>query len=315
MRYRARDLLLLAGSPFGRRQLRAHLYSRSQPLLEAAAGLHRRTLARGCRLVAVVGSFGKTTTTAALDAPVLMAQGKGMGRIAAGILKIRHGHERAVLEIAIDRKGQMARHGTVARPDIVVVTAIGSEHSGSLGSLDQIRDEKAIILRHLRAGGIAVLNGDDPRVASMATSTSARVLTFGFGADNDVRASGLRLDWPHGTRLKVHVGGATHEVRVRLLGRVMTYPILAAVTVAWVEGRPLEDVMSALEALPAQPGRLQLLPLANGAWLIRDEFKSTLETIDAALDALAEVPGRRIVVVGDISEPPGSQGPHYRRYR
>jgi UDP-N-acetylmuramoyl-tripeptide--D-alanyl-D-alanine ligase len=209
MRYQARDLLWLAGSSLGRRQLQAHLYSRSQPLLEAAAGLHRRTFARGCRLVAVVGSFGKTTTTAALAAaletPILRAQGKGMGRIAAAVLEIRPSQKRAILEIGIDRKGQMARHGAVARPDVVVVTAIGSEHSGSLGSLDQTRDEKAIILRHVRNGGIVVLNGDDPRVGAMATSTPARVLTFGFGADNDVRASGLHLDWPHGTRFDIHV--------------------------------------------------------------------------------------------------------------
>jgi hypothetical protein len=42
-------------------------------------------------------------------------------------------------------------------------------------------------------------------VGAMATSTPARVLTFGFGADNDVRASGLHLDWPHGTRFDIHV--------------------------------------------------------------------------------------------------------------
>jgi UDP-N-acetylmuramoyl-tripeptide--D-alanyl-D-alanine ligase len=67
------------------------------------------------------------------------------------------------------------------------------------------------------------------------------------------------------------------------------------------------------ERLPPRPGRLQLLPLPNGAWLIRDDYKSTLETIDAALDVLAEVPGRRVVVIGDVSEPPGSIGPIYRR--
>lgn len=71
--------------------------------------------------------------------------------------------------------------------------------------------------------------------------------------------------------------------------------------------------MAALERLPSVPGRLQLIALPNGAWLIRDDYKSPLETIDAALDVLAEVPGRRIAVLGDITEPVGSQGPHYRR--
>ncbi|HEX6015341.1 MAG TPA: hypothetical protein VFY87_26790, partial [Geminicoccaceae bacterium] len=101
----------------------------------------------------------------------------------------------------------------------------------------------------------------------------------------------------------------TFDVRLRLLGQVMVYPVLAAVAVAWAEGRPLERAVADLEALPPQPGRLQLEPLANGAWLVRDEFKSSLETIEAALDVMAELPGRRIVVIGSVSEPPGSQGP------
>jgi UDP-N-acetylmuramoyl-tripeptide--D-alanyl-D-alanine ligase len=71
--------------------------------------------------------------------------------------------------------------------------------------------------------------------------------------------------------------------------------------------------VAALEAMPPRRGRLQLEPLPNGAWLVRDDFKSSVETIDAALDVLAELPGRRIVVIGSVSEPPGSQGPIYRR--
>ena len=58
---------------------------------------------------------------------------------------------------------------------------------------------------------------------------------------------------------------------------------------------------------------MALTALPDGGWLIDDSFKGTLETIDAALDVLALVPGRRLVVIGDVSEPVGSQGPIYRR--
>ena len=203
----------------------------------------------------------------------------------------------------------MVQYGPVARPDIVVVTAIGSEHNRSLGTLDDTAREKAMILAGLRPGGLAVLNGDDPRVHAMAALTKARVLTFGLGGGNDVRGEDVRLDWPHGMRLTVRFGTETRELRTRLLGRVMAYPILAAVAVAWAEGRPLDRAVAALEALQPVAGRLQLVPLPGGAWLIRDDFKSSLETIDAALDLLAEVPGRRIVVLGEISEPVGQPGP------
>jgi UDP-N-acetylmuramoyl-tripeptide--D-alanyl-D-alanine ligase len=93
----------------------------------------------------------------------------------------------------------------------------------------------------------------------------------------------------------------------------MVYPILAAVTVALEEGVGFERALDALEALEPTPSRLQPFALPNGAILLRDEFKSAQETIEAALDLLGEIPARRrIVVLGDVSEPVGPQGPIYR---
>ena len=71
----------------------------------------------------------------------------------------------------------------------------------------------------------------------------------------------------YGTRLRVRVGGEEREIRSRLLGRVMVYPLLAALAVAWLEGRDMGEAVAALERLPPRPGRLQLPPPPNGAWL------------------------------------------------
>jgi UDP-N-acetylmuramoyl-tripeptide--D-alanyl-D-alanine ligase len=266
-------------------------------------------------MIAVVGSLGKTTTSVAvgtaLGVPVLWRVPNTRFRLAPTLLRIHPWQRYSVIEVG--NPSRMHRNAQIVRPDVVVVTSIASEHNRGLGSLDHIRDKKAQILHGLRRGGLVVLNGDDHRVQAMANLTDERVLTFGFGAGNNIRARELSLDWPHGTRLEVDVGGAPLKLRVLLLGRVMAYPILAAITVAWAEGLPLDEVVRVLEAMAPPPGRLQLVELPDGVWMIRDEFKSTLETIDAALDLLAEVPGRRIAVLGEISEPPGSQGPHYRR--
>jgi UDP-N-acetylmuramyl pentapeptide synthase len=270
------------------------------------------------RVAVVIGSYGKSTTTAAVAAVLgrrvaWPPPGNADTDLALPVLGLLPWQRHAVIEVGIDGRGQMIGYADMLRPDIVVVTSIGSEHSQSLGTLEEIRDEKALMLRGLREGGTVVLNGDDPHVLAMAASTHGRVVTFGFGTDNDVRADEPRLDWPHGTRLTVHVGGAVHELQVRLLGRTMMYPILAAVAVAWVEGRPLAGLAAALEAVAPRPGRMQPVRLPNGAWMIRDDFKAPVESIEAALDVLASVPGRRIVVLGRIEAPPGSRGPHYRR--
>lgn len=241
--YQLRNVPTLITSPLGRRLLYRWMLRQAWPLLRRAARLHRRTLARRPKLVAVVGSFGKTTTTAAIAAALgqKVARGNEWGRTALAVLRIRPHQDHAVLEIGIDGKGQMSQYAPVVQPDIVVVTAIGSEHNRSLGTLEETRDEKAQILQGLRPGGIAVLNGDDPYVRAMAALTNGRVLTFGFSSENDVRAVAMHLDWPYGTHLTVEIGGEMHKLRVRLLGRVMMYPILAAFAVAWCEGRALDE--------------------------------------------------------------------------
>jgi UDP-N-acetylmuramoyl-tripeptide--D-alanyl-D-alanine ligase len=233
--------------------------------------------------------------------------------LALAIFRIRRHQRHLVLEVGISGPNQMAEYARVIRPDIAVVTAIGSDHNRSLGSLEVTRTEKSHIVRGLSESGVAVLNGDDPNVRWMMGQTRARVVTFGFGETNDVRASLPVLDWPHGMRFRLFTRTGARNVHVRLVGRPMVYPILAAVAVALEEGLALDHVIGALEALDPTPGRLQPVPLAGGAMLLRDDFKGGQETIEAALDVLADIPAdRRIVVLGDVSEPVDSQGPIYR---
>jgi len=101
---------------------------------------------------------------------------------------------------------------------------------------------------------------------------------------------------------------------MKLLGRHMVYPILAAIATALAKGFSLDQILSPLQTLSPTPGRLEPIQLPNGALILRDDFKSPLETINAALDLLAEIPARRrIVVLGDISEPFGKQWQIYRK--
>lgn len=317
MRYRLRDLPALARTPIGRARIAEGLHLRSWPLAQRLASLHRRTLARSTHVVAVVGSLGKTTTrravAAALGLPPESHHRNALTYAARAILAIRSGQARAVIEIGISDKRQMRPYASMLRPDIAVVTSIGSEHHRSLGTLEVTRDEKAWMVRALGPGGVAVLNGDDPNVMWMAGETDARVVTYGFGAGCDVRAEGERLDWPQGMRFRLTGFGESRDVSLRLIGRHMVYPALAAFAVSRLEGIPPDEALARVSALEPTQGRMQPVPLPGGATLLRDEFKSTTETIDTALDALAAIPGRRLVVLGNVSEPVGPQRAAYRR--
>jgi UDP-N-acetylmuramoyl-tripeptide--D-alanyl-D-alanine ligase len=306
-------------TPAGRWQIGRGLWFSCWPLVSRLAWLHRRTLARRVRVVAVIGSYGKTTTTratlVALGLPLRWQnQSNAWSNVAGAILRIMPWHRYAVIEVGIDGVGQMARYASIVKPDIVVVTSIGSEHRRSLGSEETTRHEKADMARALSGGGMVVVNGDDANVLWMGAQTTACKMSFGFAEANHVRASGAELDWPNGTRFTLHTGDQNRRVCVRLIGETMLYPVLAAIAVAQAEGFELTQVLARLGQLPPTPGRLEPLELPNGAWILRDDFKSGLETFDPALAALELISAhRRWVVFGDVTEPPGSQGPIYRR--
>jgi UDP-N-acetylmuramyl pentapeptide synthase len=197
----------------------------------------------------------------------------------------------------------MARHARLVRPDVVVVTSIGSEHNTSLGTLEGIREEKAEMVRSLPATALAVLNADDPNVMWMASQTRARVTTFGFDERADITVSDYQLDWPRGSHLTVRTKRWTRELRVRLLGRQFAYAVAATVAVAEAEGVPLDDAIARLETMPPGPRCLEPVMLPNGAAILRDDYKSTMETVDRAFDLAAEVPARRrILILGPVPE-------------
>ncbi len=299
-------------------QISEGVVRRLWPLLRFLASFYRRTGLRKSKIIAVVGSLGKTTTLRSVACAMSIRLHKNSdrnykSRLAISILRIPKSAPFGVVEAGIDQKGLMRRYARLIQPDVTVITSVASEHHRSLGSLEGTRDEKAEMIRAMSADGCVVLNGDDANVLWMRGHTKAKVFTFGFGRVNDIRAENVCIDWPNGTRFDIIVGTDRHTAQTRFIGRHMVYPILAAVCVAMAESRNISSAIRSLEDLEPTPGRMEPVPLANGAYLLRDDFKSTLESISSALDVLNEIPApRKIVVLGEVSEPPGSQGPIYR---
>lgn len=316
-----RNVSLLSGClrmSAGRQRLLFALYCRVSPVVWRLAVFSRRTLTRHVRVVAVVGSFGKTTT-ARTTAVALGQRDPGNGSrncgpaVAARLLWLRPWQRNAVIEVGIDDAGQMERLARRLRPDVAVVTCVGSEHMSSFGTLDVTRAEKAKMVAAVPPSGLVALNADDPNVMWMQSVARCAVVTYGFSAGSDVRATDVQYDGFNGMRYRVHLGGFAHDARTRSLGRHMILAHLAALATAQAEGRDIRSAIGALETLEPTRNRLQPIELPSGAWVVLDAFKGALETTQAALGALLHLPAkRRIVVIGDVEEPPGSQGPIYK---
>ena len=302
----------------GRRRLITSIVYRLRKLVIPAGRIYRRTFIRRVKMIAVVGSFGKTTTTRAvaiaLGHPISRHRGNNNGvHLAVALLSIPPWAKYRVVEVGISRKGQMAENAKLIRPDIVVVTGIGSEHGTSLGSLEQTREEKADMVRMLPETGLAVLNGDDPHVLQMHNYTNARVLTQGFDSNNDLQATHISSDLEQGGLFSISDGNTSFPVRTNLLGRAAIRPIIASLLIAAECGVDRDLSLQRLAHVPAAPERLELIKTRDGADLIVDTLKSAIETVEHALQTLEDLPAeRKIVVLGEVEEPRGSLGEIYR---
>jgi len=286
------------------------------PVLAPLAKIRRWQIRDSTSLVAVVGSFGKTTTTRAVGVALNCSTVSGRNSwsyLALGILQLERNQKFAALEAAIARRGQMRRYARLIKPDITVVTSVGSEHLLSMKSLEGIRREKSEMVAAVEFGGVVILNGDDPNVLWMKNRAVAEVVTYGFGEQNSVRASDCRINWPSGTQFRVHTATGIWEVQLGLIGNTMVYPALAAIAVGMSKGIQMETILTRLKELKPAPGRLEPMRLSSGAWALRDDHKSGIETIHAAVSTLRQIEApRRIAVLGDITEEIGSVRPVYR---
>lgn len=285
-------------------------YDALWPLFSKLGWLYRRLILRHTKIVAVIGSMGKTTTMRALDTlftpiPRRTSPSNYGSCLAENLFRYRHGDSYAVFEVAIDSMGEMRPYAKMLKPNIAVVTSIKSDHNRSFPRLEVTRHEKADLLRILTPNDKVFLNGDDPNVRWMGTQTSARIHTFGLQATNDVFATDIHVIWPGGTRFTLHTKHGKRRMFVRLLGPYMVYSILAAICAGLAEGKALDEIIPSVESLPPTPMRMETILLRNGAYLIDDTLKGAYESYKAAIDIFGRIPcGRRIAVLGDVEEPP-----------
>jgi UDP-N-acetylmuramoyl-tripeptide--D-alanyl-D-alanine ligase len=273
---------------------------------EIAAFWRRRFRAR---CVAIAGNVGKTTTkelTAAvlgsrynvLKSPANFNDEIGL---AMTLFMLNESHERIVVEVGMFELGEIRRLCEIAQPQTAIVLNVGPTHLERLGSMDAIAAAKAEAVEALDADGTALLNVDDARVAAMASKTRARVVRFGLSEAADLRASDIESRGLEGTAFRVTYGGETLTARCPLPGRALVSNALAAIGAGIAEGMSLAEAVDAL-ATAQVPSRLQVRRLPNGVTVLDDAYNAGPASVLAALDVLAETPGRKLALLGDMLE-------------
>jgi UDP-N-acetylmuramoyl-tripeptide--D-alanyl-D-alanine ligase len=266
------------------------------------------------RVVGITGSTGKTlakeTVADVLSRGFRVLRNEGNLNSESGLpmtlLNLDASHEVAVLEMSMYTVGEIARLAEIARPEVGVVLAVHPTHLERAGSIERIAQAKSELPAALPPGGLAVLNADDPRVAAMRDVTAAEVLTFGLGADADVRATEVTSRGVEGTEFLLTAPWGRRRVRSGTPGRHLVAHALAAATVAQRFGLPLDEVAMALAAGSRASHRMAILEAASGATLIDDTYNASPVSVRGAIEFLAETPvaagRRRLAVLGDMLE-------------
>jgi len=310
-------------------------------------------------IVGVTGSVGKTSTRDAIRVvlaadrnvrsspknynneiglPIAIIGGDAPGRspfrwcaavirgIALACVRTLRYPDVLVLEYGADHPGDIAYLTRIAGPSVAVVTEVGVAHTEFFRSVDRVIAEKRRLITSLPRDGVAVLNRDAEDVFAMRDRTRARVVTYGFHEDAEVRGLEYQVTHGHaelvnqaisesgrntatppspmGIAFKVSAGGSTVPIHLTgCLGRGHASAALAATAVGLASGMHLVEIAHALAAYESPPGRMRLLPGVKRTTILDDTYNSSPLAATVAVDALADVTaGRKIAVLGDMLE-------------
>lgn len=245
-----------------------------------------------CRVVAITGSNGKTTTKD-LVASVLATTfevHKTAGNLnnhiglPLTVLKMPETTEVVVLEMGMNHLGEISELSKLAKPDIAMVTNIGESHIGYLGSREKIAQAKLEICDGLSKNGTLLLDGDEPLLQQDIPFSN--VVSIGWNKNckegpEEVQQLGL-TGWSFASRK------TGHPFTVPLLGRHNIKNALFAIETGRLLDIPDDEIAKGLREVPATPMRLEAVEAKNGMKIINDAYNASPTSVYAALDILAE---------------------------
>lgn len=271
------------------------------------------------KVVAVTGSNGKTTTkdmiAAVLKQEFNVHATKGNFNNEIGvpftILQMKMNTEVLVIEMGMDRPGQLTLLSKMVEPDIAVITMIGEAHIEFFGTRAKIAEAKMEIVSHLKDDGLLIYNGDEPLLRNLAKSLKQDTKTFGFNSDNDVIASDIHSYQYHAS-FKINV--SDDKFSIPLIGSHNVANALAAVLVGEHYHEQLPTINHALQKFKATENRMQWKKGDVGEDILDDIYNSNPTAAAAVLKSFSAVPrrknGKRIIVLADMLEL-GERGPEF----
>ena len=259
------------------------------------------------RVTAITGSAGKTTTKEMTSA-ILSLEGftlKNEGNLnnliglPLSLFLLDESHRYAVLEMGMNRPGEIGRLTEITDPDVGLITNVGRAHLEGVGSIEGVARAKVELLEKMSPRALAILNGDDRILMQAAAAFRKKPITFGQGLQNPVRAQKIRNLGREGFSFDIDWEGKSFSVRLRVPGFQNVYNALAAAAIALSINLSTDRIQKGLSGFEGIKGRFKVVPLPDGSILIDDTYNSNPSSLRAALESLrALAPQGRKVIVG-----------------
>jgi UDP-N-acetylmuramoyl-tripeptide--D-alanyl-D-alanine ligase len=273
-------------------------------------------------LIAVTGSNGKTTVTqlvaamlrAWLGEAAFATEGNLNNHIGVPLtlLRLHAGVRAAVVELGMNQPGEIARLAQLAAPTVALVNNAQREHQEFMATVEGAARENGAVIQALPADGVAVFPADDACTPLWRQLAGARrIWTFALHGPADVSADAT---WDAGAwRLALATPAGRADARLALPGLHNVKNACAAAACALAAGAPLEAVAQGIGRFQAVKGRSRVLRGTlggRGFALVDDSYNANPDSVRAAIDVLAALPGPRWLLLGDMGEV-GDQGPAF----
>jgi UDP-N-acetylmuramoyl-tripeptide--D-alanyl-D-alanine ligase len=274
-------------------------------------------------LIAVTGSNGKTTVTQMIASILRTAAGEAAHATAGNlnnhigvpltVLGLRAHHRLAVVELGMNHPGEIAELARIAQPTVALVNNAQREHQEFMKTVEAVAQENGAVLAALPLGGTAVFPAGDTYTPLWRALAGVRpVRTFALddaAADLQAEAAWAGDHW----NVTLHTPAGAAALALQVAGRHNVLNALAAAGCALAAGVPLDAVRDGLAAFAPVRGRSaveQRLWCGRTITLIDDSYNANPDSVRAAIDVLAALPGPRWLVLGDMGEV-GDQGPAF----
>lgn len=213
-------------------------------------------------------------------------------------------YEFLILEMGVDKPGDMDEMLKVVKPEVMVFLNVKNVHlgEGHFPNRQAIFSEKSRACGAVSKDGWVVLNHDDAFVKQLEGHLPAHTVTIGTEEGSDLRATDVHMDLD-GLQFKLHYEDKEMPVILpHVLGKQHTTMVLAAIAVGFIQGLSWKIIDTALQEYRLPPGRMNKIEGKNGSLIIDSSYNASPDTTAAALEILSMFHGRKIAALGTMNE-------------